>query len=283
MKAAGIIFLMFFVPVGSVFAAQISFSFPAGDEQRADVEVRLDTMGERINAIRGEIQYSSRDAEFVGWHDGNSIVNLWIRKPYAEENRIFFEGVIPGGFEGSNGLLLTLQFRGTEDIALSLSGNSQTFLNDGEGTSTNLSALPFRFTAQEKVDGILEKDTDPPEAFVAYITQDSNIFEGRKVLIFSTQDKKSGIAHYEVRETPETGIWRFAFWHKAESPYPLRDQALRSIIEVQAIDHAGNRRKIIVRPLSGEEEAGFVYSAIAGATIFVIFIFVVWFRLKRHS
>lgn len=281
MRNAALFFLSLLL-TAHASAAQISFT---GVSVPNEVEIRLDTQGERVNAIRGEILFASETAEFRSWHDGNSIVNLWVQKPHVEGNTISFEGVIPGGFEGSNGLLLTLQFQGTGDAALALSEESRAFLNDGEGTQTNLSAAPFTFAIRYLPAGgnaDVKEDTDPPEPFTAYITQDSNVFDGRKMLIFSTQDKKSGVARYEVRETPQTGVWRFALWREAESPYTLRDQALESIIEIRAIDHAGNKRKIVVRPLSGAQGTRPAYPLLAG--IVALILIAVWFQfLKKRS
>jgi hypothetical protein len=63
-------------------------------------------------------------------------------------------------------------------------------------------------------------------------------------LVFSTQDKGSGIDYYEVKEESQFLLFRLlpSKWHRAESPYLLRDQSLSSRIYVKAVDRAGNKQ-----------------------------------------
>jgi len=73
------------------------------------------------------------------------------------------------------------------------------------------------------------------------------MFEGKYFLVFATQDKKSGIAHYEVQENRRQKI-ESRKWIETESPYILKDQELRSYIFVKAVDKAGNERIAVVEP-----------------------------------
>ena len=57
-------------------------------------------------------------------------------------------------------------------------------------------------------------------------------------MVFSTQDKQSGISHYEVCEG--NFHWLGCDWKKVESPYLIIDQNLGDRIEVKAVDLAGN-------------------------------------------
>ena len=54
-------------------------------------------------------------------------------------------------------------------------------------------------------------------------------------LVFSGIDKQTGIDYYEVKEGQGN-------WKRAEFPYVLEDQTLQGIIEVRAVDKAGNER-----------------------------------------
>jgi len=80
-------------------------------------------------------------------------------------------------------------------------------------------------------------DATPPEEFQPQIVE----IEGKKYLVFVSQDKTSGIDYDEVKE----GKGDFK---KAISPYLLEDQSLRSKISVRAVDKAGNERIAEILP-----------------------------------
>ena len=98
-------------------------------------------------------------------------------------------------------------------------------------------------------------DTMPPEDFEPKIAKDPTVFDGKYFLSFITQDKISGVDHYEIVEELKRGVLQPFItklrkkehripkeWKIAESPYLLEDQSLQSKILVKAIDKAGNER-----------------------------------------
>ena len=88
-------------------------------------------------------------------------------------------------------------------------------------------------------------DATSPEEFKPEIGKASAVFEGKYFLSFVTQDRMSGVAHYEVAELRRTllgGTEEKKEWKVGESPYLLEDQSLRSVIKVKAVDKAGNER-----------------------------------------
>ena len=88
-------------------------------------------------------------------------------------------------------------------------------------------------------------DVTSPEEFKPEIGKASAVFEGKYFLSFVTQDRMSGVAHYEVAELRRTllgGTEEKKEWKVGESPYLLEDQSLRSVIKVKAVDKAGNER-----------------------------------------
>lgn len=92
-------------------------------------------------------------------------------------------------------------------------------------------------------------DTIPPEPFELKLSQISSVFEGQYFLSFAATDKTSGIDYYEVKEQPRIlGIARAGSWQKADSPYLLTDQSLRSIIKVRAVDKASNEKIMEIVP-----------------------------------
>jgi len=130
---------------------------------------------------------------------------------------------------------------------------------------------------------------------VPEVSRDPNIFDGKWFLVFATQDKGSGIDHYEVLERRELKIQKLGFskekslhskfyilnpWRVAESPYLLKDQELKSYIYVKAIDKAGNERVATLSPrnLLKWYEIWWLWGIII---IGIIIIYAVWRILRK--
>ncbi|MDP2812067.1 MAG: hypothetical protein Q8O32_00015, partial [bacterium] len=82
----------------------------------------------------------------------------------------------------------------------------------------------------------------------------------------STQDKGTGIDHYEVKEGYRLSV-------EAKSPYVLKNQNLDKEIVVKAIDRAGNERKVVVASLYPVEwyENYWIFAIIISALIILYF------------
>lgn len=104
-------------------------------------------------------------------------------------------------------------------------------------------------------------DDIPPEEFEPKIGQNPAVFEGKYFLSFATQDKTSGVDHYEVIEEPRKNVLENFIinllkkesevpekWKVAKSPYLLEDQSLQSKILVKAVEKAGNERIAEIMP-----------------------------------
>ena len=110
-------------------------------------------------------------------------------------------------------------------------------------------------------------DKDSPENFKPEISRDANIFENRWFLVFATQDKTSGVDHYEVCERKKKCV-------VAESPYLLQNQDLNEEIVVKAADKNGNER---VTAIPAQKPRAW-YKNYAISSIFVIIIIVCLMR-----
>ena len=103
------IFYFLFSPVA--LGAELYFgahSKEVGVEKNFEIGVFVNTEGELVNAIEGEVIFPP-DLEFVEIRDGNSILNLWIKRPQLKEaGQVSFAGVIPGGYFGGRGYLFSL-------------------------------------------------------------------------------------------------------------------------------------------------------------------------------
>jgi hypothetical protein len=194
--------------------------------------------------------------------------------------KIVFSGGIPGGYcgmipgdPGESNVLGSLIFVAKKPVIfhkakIDFDSDTQAFLNDGDGTEVPINSQGSTLQINEKIVSStdvwaeqLAADKVPPEPFVIEI---GKIASGKYFLVFSAVDKQTGIDHYEVLEaktrelatSDESAFRKFLNkifhvqaqpgpdWIKAASPYLLKDQALNSVIEVKAIDRAGNERVV---------------------------------------
>jgi hypothetical protein len=260
-------------------AAMLYMDPPESTLNRGDtviVSVRLDTdeaANECINAVDAVISYPSNivpDAISLG----ESIFSIWVEEPKIDLNArtISFAGGIPNGYCGRvqgdprlTNKLINIVFR-SPGFTVGGGGNDENFaeikfepetsayLNDGQGTQANLVAYGAKISlsrtgGQEIVNpwnDLVDEDTILPEEFSITLEKDTLAFGGKYYIVFNTQDKQTGIDHFEVMEQPlaefGTFVWGRADapWITARSPYVLDDQSLNSIIRVKAIDNAGN-------------------------------------------
>ncbi len=108
------------------------------------------------------------------------------------------------------------------------------------------------FILREKLDGDewgpvsmrrIMVDRSPPIQFEYAFSKDD---AGKSILIFSANDKFSGIDRYQITEGRK-GL------ATAQSPYTLLDQSRKSAITLQAVDSAGNISEISIPGLGRSE------------------------------
>ena len=235
-----------------LFAAEVSFDTTSQDikvNQLFKVGVFINTDEESINAIEGKIIFPQDLLEIKKINDGNSIINFWIEKPKsATGGQIAFSGIVPGGYNDSRGLIFSITFLAKKEGggAIEFSG-VKALRNDGQGTEAPLTISNFKFLisnqpAGEPIPQITTpktEDRNPPEEFTPQIAADPAIFDGKWFLVFATQDKGSGIDHYEVCDGKRKCV-------AAESPYLLQNQDLDEGIVVKAVDKSGNERAVTI-------------------------------------
>lgn len=256
------IFVFFFVYVclgmfpSSASAAELFFESEVkevGVIQRFQVDLLINTQDEDINAIEGRIVFPEEQLDLVEIRDGNTIVNFWIEEPQEMlAGRTSFSGIIPGGYVNSRGLLFSMIFLAKEEGAGTVEiQNARVLLNDGLGTEAFFSSPGFQFRILEKISlpssVPVIQDNMPPEIFIPEIAQDPTIFDNKWFLVFTTQDKGTGVDYYEIKEVESKNI-ELGQWLRAESPYILKDQNLNSYIYVRAIDKNSNERIALLHP-----------------------------------
>ncbi len=216
--------------------------------QEFEVVVYLNTENEKINALSGKIIFPEQYLELVRIKNNDSVINFWIEMPsLSQPGEVSFSGIIPGGLEDNRSKIFSLIFRaksaGSEQVSIS---DFSALLNDGQGTAVNTKTVSALFNISDEVivyqPGIEEvADFDLPESFNPLLTQIPEIADNKYLLVFLTQDKGSGISHYEVKEG-------WGSFKVATSPYVLENQKLNQKIFVKAIDQAGNARVVTFIP-----------------------------------
>lgn len=268
----------------SAFSASLemtqAFSDEVGRGQEISVDLLIDTDAEIINALEGKLvidpAFSVKEIQ-----RGNSFISLWTEAPSLEDNTLSFAGIIPGGFRGKNAYLFTLVLSADKltERAILEAQDFSVFLHDGEGSAIPVDTTTLEFAIKSDIPLIetplLSEDVNAPELFRLMITQNPSLFDGDYALIFSAQDKESGIAQYEVREMKYRAWSSRGVWELASSPYRLQDQSLRSFIYVRAIDNKGNARIAMLPPEH--------FSMVRHIPSFIIlFIIALYFVIKKY-
>ncbi|MDO8466773.1 MAG: cohesin domain-containing protein [bacterium] len=220
-----------------------------GDSFR--VEFIMDSL-ENVNAVEGKINFPGNLLEVQNINDAGSVVSLWIERPAAVKDQIIFSGAIPGGYPALGGHLFSIDFKAKQvGTGLVSAGSVSALLNDGKGSSSTVIVKKLSVAIGPTAIGVSAPeiiDTILPEDFQPVIASNTNLFEGRHFLSFVTQDKGSGLDHYEILEQQSFFKPYSPDWLKTISPYLLKDQELGSWIGVRAIDNNGNIRTVWIMP-----------------------------------
>lgn len=214
------------------------FIEPDISSQNNTLKIYFDTEDNVVNAVSGKLIFDSEFLEVERISDGNSVVNFWIESPkIIKDGEIFFSGIMASGIVGEKNLIFELAFKTKTERESTITFEDLTLLkNDGLGTVIAVTKKDFIFEPLTYGGEGIESKTDftKPESFRPQITRDPNIFDGKFFAVFATQDKGSGISHYEVKE----GFW--GKYKRAESPYELNNQLFIGDIFVKAVDNEGN-------------------------------------------
>jgi len=165
---------------------------------------------------------------------------------------------------------------------LSFNDSLSLFLNDGKGTEISpekqtlsifVSERPRDVELRDEWQDIINEDKTPPEPFEPAVARDRTIFSNKYFVSFFTTDKDSGLAYYEIKE----GGRNFVL---AESPYLLRDQSLEGVIQIKAVDKAGNERITHVIPPARPPYGKYILLILGG--LLVLGLIATLFRLIKR-
>lgn len=252
-----------------VFAQSLSLKSVKQEYRVGDsfaVSLALNTDGKPINTVSGTIVVPPEFLPIIDVRSGNSIISLWVERPQEDVARgtIAFTGGVPGGFNGSDGPILSFGVRAARvGIATIDLQDFRVLLNDGEGTEVTagfkplmivineVAALPSPVEPQEVYQPA--PDTVPPEPFTPLVSQHPSVADNKFFVSFFAVDKDLGISRYEIREEPLVLSWFTdlfsADWTQGESPFILRNQLWMNRVRVRAYDNANNiTESAVVKP-----------------------------------
>lgn len=239
------------------------------------VDVMVDSK-DSINALEGKLAYPSSALEVKEIRDGGSVINFWLERPADNsKGEIPFSGITPGGFSGSNKKVFSIVFQSTKlgEVKLDIQ-DLKVLLNDGNGTtttSTSSGVVLKVVSVGEALPVKVLEDREIPEDFIPILAQDPNLFDGKYFIVFSTDDKISGIDSYFIREGAR------GEFKKADSPYLLGDQTLHKKVFIRVADKSGNVREVVFDP---QKENALYKNKLLFAIIILVAV-VVWVLRKK--
>jgi len=293
-------FLFFYLPRAAVAAELYIESskteYHSGDTFIADLVI--DNQNECINAVKADISFSNETLEALDFINGDSVLVFWVENPSVkqEQGLISFAGGVPGGYcgkvsgdSGQGNIIGKIIFKvkgknnvNSESAEIKFLDTSEVLLNDGKGTKAGLAVRGLSLSIAGSAASVgnewqkeISGDNIPPEKFAIEVVSDRKIFGGQYFAVFNSSDKQTGIDHYEIRENGGE-------WIRAESPFLLKDQSLKSLVEIKAVDKAGNERIAEFNPLKPGDK---IKNNLSFGTICILIIlsgaFIFWIIIKK--
>jgi|JI10StandDraft_1071094.scaffolds.fasta_scaffold23633_3 hypothetical protein len=241
-----------------------------GVDDQVRVNVVLDTQKKSLNAISGTLVFDPAHVAIDALYSGESFVSLWIEQPHVVSDGIIsFAGMMPGGIESSDAALFqivaTMKKEGEVVFAVkdarSYENTADTATVVTRGTETRILVSGEKTQSENKYALV---DTLPPESFTLTRTRDENLFDGKWFLVFTTEDKGSGVAGYRVCES----LVRACV--DGSSPYELKKQKVFFVTRVHAFDTVGNIR------------TAFLFSPLAKIVVILCSIFLFSYILMKY-
>jgi len=237
----------------SVFASNVYIDTRHPDFFVGDTilfSIRVDSENKNINAVEGSVMldYLAESVSLIDINTAGSKLSLWPGKPLPSESNtsISFAGGTPGGFNSTDAIIFNIVLKLQKVGRITLApDNFSVYLHDGKGTKDEISVknlvidvLPKKLDSRPRDDwnNLTSNDKTPPEPFEIYLGQDGSVFDGKKFLSFSTTDKQSGIAYYEIIEGDRPPV-------RSDGTYILQEQNKPVKVTIIAYDSASNARE----------------------------------------
>ncbi len=246
-------FLISFIFYNSTYAAEVFFD--VGEEVKVgsafELDIKLNTDKQVVNSIDFVVDYDENLFTFLGYKDTNSVVKLWLESPRAENGKIYFTGIIPGGasktYDSNKSnteevLLAVLDFKANKiGGGTFLFDKTYILKNDGLGTelehiqkSLAVSVINNKSDNNEEVKTELSKqDEVPPFPFEISFVEGTLLGQTPRMIIFNTNDLDSGVKEYRIKN-------KAGEWDIIKSPHPVSKTLFSHNISIRAYDFYGN-------------------------------------------
>lgn len=296
LKYKNVQFILSFVLLTTLFiphSAHAAITYVTADADSVKVgdtvgvEVRLNSEGQSVNVVEGDLQINSPDGLMIREISiSGSSISLWSRKPSLSEDKrtISFAGGSPGGFSEPNALLFKVFFTAQQvGTASFIPRDIKAYLNDGKGTLTSQSLKSFttkvvapgpNYQVKDDWTRIVSSDNMPPEFLAATPGQDDDTFGDKTFLMIQGSDYQSGIDHYEVKEGNSDFI-------RSGNVYVLQDQTLSVPLTIRAVDKAGNIRTLVIEPSFAKKYRKGIF--VFGGIILIGIVVVILALLKKKK
>lgn len=140
----------------TAFAATLNFTPASGTHEKNktfSVGVYVGSLDKSMNASSGTVTFPTDKLQVVSISKSGTIIDFWAQEPSFSNTagNVKFEGVVlPPGYQGGNGKILTINFKGkASGIADVKMTGGQVLANDGVGTSILASVGSASFTIKE--------------------------------------------------------------------------------------------------------------------------------------
>lgn len=200
------VFLFIFTFTQVANAATIAFNPSSGTHPTGEtfsVGIYVASTDQSMNAAGATITYPTDKLQVVSISKSGTIVDFWAQEPSFSNTggTVKFEGVVlPPGYQGLSGKLLTINFKGkASGIADVKMGESKVLANDGLGTPILKSVSGATFTIKEaenkpetiKVEELPQaipgapEETCEPDSLIYSTTHPGQIWRKENTAVFS--------------------------------------------------------------------------------------------------
>lgn len=299
------LFLLMLSLLAPLSAAALSVDFDSAEltvnaSQEFRVPIVLENPGKvDINTVQATVIIPKESFSIQTYWLEQSIVPLWVEEPTVTETDtayyVSFTGLIPGGTTAS-GEILTLILKASDPIERTtlrlLDPEVYRNTRTAEGVSLGDQYLFVRITPYDAgivpQQDIVIEDTVPPEDFFPIVGKSQTVFDGDYFVMFQTLDRQTGVAFYDVLESPYFYTTEELsenndklYWRQATNPMRLQDQTLESYVYVRAHDRAGNSRTVIIPPTVFVEKTPWSRILGLGCLVVTLFALAVFIRRRR--